>query len=64
MDSKFLKIYNVVMESLVPKRNADDETKEQFSEDFSSILTKIINDIKNDFSDVKGIEFIRYERVY
>ena len=56
MDSKFLKIYNVVMESLVPKRNADDETKEQFSEDFSSILTKIINDIKNDFSDVKGIE--------
>ena len=46
MDSKFLKIYNVVIESLVPKRNADDETKEQFSEDFSSILTKIINDIK------------------
>ena len=44
------------MESFVPKRNADDETKEQFSEDFSSILTKIINDIKNDFSDVKGIE--------
>lgn len=56
MDSKFLKIYNVVIESLVPKRNADDETKEQFSEDFSSILTKIINEIKNDFSNVRGIE--------
>lgn len=59
-DSKFLKLYNIAMESLIPKRNANEETKEQFSEDFSEVLNKIIEDIKIDFADVKGIDKVSF----
>lgn len=57
---KFLSKYKLIMESLIPKRNANLETKEQFSDDFSSILNKIIEDIKKDFATYKGIDKVSF----